>query len=290
MNNLKRLNEAMDYIENNLDNEIDMKEVAKIALCSEFHFSKMFSYLAGMQLSEYVRKRRLTLASSDLMQGVKVIDVATKYNYRSRDSFSRAFYKMHGILPSNISEGDVVIKSFPKLNFEINISGGNEMEYRIVEKEAFNLIGFKKNVVINHSGVNPEITEMYKDLTPEIISDLKSLSNIEPTGMVSASCEFVDRHLDGVGTLDHIIGVASTESSDKYTVTKIEANTWAVFTSVGVFPEALQETWAKIYGQWFPSTNYAPTGGAELTWHESPDMTKPDFKSEIWIPVKLEND
>lgn len=288
MNNLMRLNQAMEYIENNLTNEIDMKEVSRIALCSEFHFSKMFSYLAGMQLSEYVRKRKLTLAVSELKANLSIQDVAVKYNYSSADAFSRAFKKMHGILPSEARLETAITKTFPKLSFEINITGGHEMEYRIVEKEAFNLIGFKKRVTITHNGANEEITSMYKAYTPEVIAELKALSNVEPIGMLSASMNFVDRHLDGVGKLDHIIGVASTESSEKYDVTPIEASTYAVFTSCGPFPKTLQETWAKIYGQWFPSTNYVPTGGAEITCHATADMSDLNFKSEIWVPVKLE--
>lgn len=291
MNNLKRLNQAMDYIEANLANEIDMKKVGQIALCSEFHFSKMFSYLAGIQLSEYVRNRRMSLAAVDLKNtDMTVLDAATKYGYNSADAFSRAFKNVHGILPSKARGDDVNFKSYPKLNFEINITGGIEMEYRIVEKESFKLVGLKKRVTINHNGVNPEIAEMYQQLDIDTIIKLKKISNVEPRGMIGASANFVDRHLDGVGQLDHIIGVASTEPSDEFTVTEVEASTWAVFTSCGPFPETLQQTWAKIYGQWFPSNNYAPTGGPELTWHESPDTTKVDYKSEIWIPVKRNQD
>ncbi|WOO88891.1 AraC family transcriptional regulator [Mollicutes bacterium LVI A0078] len=291
MNNLKRLNEAMNYIESNLDNEIDMKEVGRIALCSEFHFSKMFSYLAGMHLSEYVRKRRLSLAAIDLMRtNAKVIDIAIKYNYNSADAFSRAFYKVHQILPSEVKGSEEVLKAFPKMNFEINISGGNEMEYCIITKDEFNLIGFKKRVTITHNGVNEEIASMQKLLTAQSIKEIKAMSNTEPTGMLSASMNFVDRHIDGVGQMDHIIGVASTDASDTYSTTKIDAATWAVFTVDGIFPKALQETWANIYGQWFPSSSYIPTGGAELTWHAKPTIPGEHYEGEIWVPVKLNED
>lgn len=288
MDNLKRLNQAMDYIESNLLTEIDMDEIAKIALCSEFHFAKMFSYLAEMTLSEYIRKRRLTLAAIDVKEtDMKVLDIAVKYGYNSADSFSRAFYKMHGVLPSKAREGDVSFNTCPRLSFEINITGGAMIKARIVDKEKFNLVGFKKNVTIVHSGVNQEIQEMYSLLNPEVIGELKGISDIEPSGFISASLNFVDRHLDGVGTLDHFMGVASSQTIEKYSVTEVEACTWAVFESVGPFPQTLQDTWAKIYGQWFPSSNYVPTGGAELTKHFTQDMSAEDFKSEIWIPVKV---
>lgn len=288
MNNIKRINDAMNYIESNLTNQIEMNQVAKIALCSEFHFSRMFSYLAGMPLSEYIRNRRLTLAISDLQTSeLSILDIATKYGYTSADAFTRAFKKFHGVLPSEVRVGNQMVKSFPKLSFEIKITGAKEMEYRIVEKENFNLIGFKQNVTITYQGENKQITEMYKNFNPEVISELKSMSNIEPAGIMSASMNFVDRHLDGIGTMDHIIGVTSTMDSDQFHVEPVESGTWAVFISEGPFPQALQQTWSNIYGQWFPSTNYVPTGGVEITRHESADMSDPNFRSEIWIPVKL---
>lgn len=288
MNNINRINEAMEYIESKMTDQIDMNQVAKIALCSEFHFSKMFSYLAGVSLSEYIRNRRLTLAVSDLSaSSLTIVDIATKYGYSSADAFTRAFKKMHGVLPSEVRAGSEIVKSYPKLSFEIKTTGAKEMEYRIIEKEEFNLIGFRENVTIKYSGENEQITEMYKKFNPEVIAELKAMSNIEPKGIMSASLNFVDRHIDGVGTMDHVIGVASTESSDKFQVVPVEKGTWAVFISEGPFPETLQQTWSDIYGQWFPSTNYVPTGGVEITRHESVDMSDPNYRSEIWIPVKL---
>ncbi len=289
MNNIKRLNDAMKYIEDNLINQIDMKEVGKIALCSEFHFSKMFSYLASMPLSEYIRKRRLTLAAIDLQNSnEKIIDIAIKYNYNSADAFSRAFYKFHDILPSEVQQGNTPIKSFPKMNFEINITGGNTVKYKIMNKDAFNIIGFKKNVTITHTGINPEISEMQSLLTMDAIKELKEMSNVEPKGMLSASMNFIDRNLDGVGTLDHIIGVASNIEQDKYNTTKVEPATWAVFSVEGEFPKALQDTWANIYGQWFPSSSYIPTGEVEISYHKRPTIPGEYYEGEIWIPVKMD--
>ncbi|MCY7765291.1 helix-turn-helix transcriptional regulator, partial [Bacillus inaquosorum] len=89
MDSLKRMNRALTYIEENLTNDIDFKEVAKIAFCSDYHFKRMFSFLAGISLSEYIRRRRLTLAAFELKDSnVKVIDIAIKYGYNSPDSFA----------------------------------------------------------------------------------------------------------------------------------------------------------------------------------------------------------
>ncbi len=288
MDSLKKLNEALDYIEANLTEKIDYTEIAKIAMCSDYHFNRMFSFLSGVNLSEYLRRRKLTLAAFELKnENTKVIDIALKYGYNSTDSFSRAFNSMHGILPSEVKKDSIQIKAYPKITFQLTIKGVEAMNYRIVKKEAFKIVGFKKRVPLIFNGVNPEIVEMYKLLTPEIIMNLKSLSNTEPFGMISASTNFSDDRMEERGELDHYIGVATTEESiDSFEVLTVEEHTWAVFESVGKFPDTLQDIWGRIYSEWFPSSDYQAVNGPEIVWHESPDTTKPDYKSEIWIPVK----
>lgn len=139
---------------------MDYGEVSRIALCSEYHFKRMFSFLTEISLSEYVRRRRLTLAAIDLKdQNVRVIDVAVKY--------------------------------------------------RIVEKGSFRLAGLKKRVPIVFEGVNPEIAEMSKLLTPEVVGKLKSIANVEPAGIISASTNFSEGRMEERGELDHYIGVAT---------------------------------------------------------------------------------
>lgn len=131
------------------------------------------------------------------------------------------------------------------------------MNYRIVEKEAFKLVGFKKRVPVIFKGVNPEIAKMTELLTPEVIKQLKVISNVEPTGIISASTNFSEGRMEERGELDHYIGVAtSSDETAELDVLKIEASTWAVFESIGPFPETLQNVWGRIYSEWFPSSGY----------------------------------
>ncbi|MCB5288398.1 MAG: AraC family transcriptional regulator [Candidatus Cloacimonetes bacterium] len=288
MDSLSSMNNALSYIEEHLTEVIDFKALSKIALCSEYHFRRMFSFLSGISLSEYIRRRRLTLAALDLKDSnLRIIDIAMKYEYGSADSFSRAFYSVHGILPSEARNKSAKIKAFPRMTFQLSIQGGCEMNYRIIEKEPFRLVGFKKRVPIVFSGVNPEIATMYELLTPEVIAQLKTLSNIEPAGIISASTNFSEGRKDEKGELDHYIGVA-TASSDigDFDVLEVESNTWAVFESIGPFPETLQNIWGRIYSEWFPSSGYESVNGPEILWNESTDMLNPKYRSEIWIPVK----
>ena len=258
MDSLSSMNNAMVYIEEHLTEDIDYSEVSKIAYCSEYHFKRMFSFLSGISLSEYIRRRRLTLAALDLKdRDLRIIDVAVKYGYNSADSFSRAFHSLHGILPSEARSENTQLKAYPRMTFQLSIQGGCEMNYRIVEKEAFKLVGFKKRVPVIFKGVNPEIAKMTELLTPDVIKQLKAISNVEPTGIISASTNFSEGRMEERGELDHYIGVAtSSDETAELDVLKIEASTWAVFESIGPFPETLQNVWGRIYSEWFPSSGY----------------------------------
>ncbi|WNS44672.1 AraC family transcriptional regulator [Paenibacillus sp. MMS20-IR301] len=288
MNLLEHMNAALSYIEEQLEAEVDMKEAARLALCSEYHFTRMFSFLAGIPLSEYIRRRRLTLAAFKL-QGSRqrIIDIALDAGYSSPDAFTKAFQQMHGVTPSEARSAGTPLKAFPRMTFQLTIRGGNEMNYRMEEKAAFSIIGLKKRVPIQFNGVNPEIAAMWQSLTLEIITELKGLSNMNPAGMISASVNFSEGRMAEQGELDHYIGVATTlDCPPVYARLEVPASTWAVFEAVGPFPDTLQNIWGRIYAEWFPSSRYEQVEGPEILWNESKDMAAPDYRSEIWIPVQ----
>ena len=285
MNALKQMNLAMSYIEEHLSGEIDFKKLSQIACCSEYHFRRMFSFLAGMSLSEYIRQRRLSAAASELRGATdKVIDIASKYGYDSPDSFTRAFQAFHNVTPTEARQSNVV-KAFPPMTFQLTIKGGNEMDYRIVEKEAFQIAGIKKQITLIYEGVNHQMDDMWQSLTPQEFVELKQLCDMDPKGILCVSANFTEGRAEGA-VLDQYIGVATTkEVPERWTVLPVESGTWAVFTAIGEFPKALQDVWARIYSEWFPSSGYELTGGPEILWNEGKDTTVPNYKSEIWIPV-----
>lgn len=286
MESIKHLNLAMKYIEANLDVEIDMLKVAQIAGCSEYHFRRMFSFLSGMPLNEYIRRRRLAQAAAELSDSRrKIIDIAVKYGYDSPDSFSRAFQALHGAAPKEARKKGIPLKMVPPMTFQLTIQGGNEMNYRIVEKGPFRIVGLKKRIALQYEGVNAEIAEMWASLTEADIVELKKLSDEEPRGFISATLNFTGGRAEG-SAADHYIGVATNQSHDgKWQELDVPASTWAVFTSIGKFPETLQNTWARIYGEWFAMSGYELSQGPEMLWNENKDTSLPDFHSEIWIPV-----
>jgi AraC family transcriptional regulator len=280
------MNQALAYIEENLADEINFAQVERLALCSEYHFRRMFSFLAGVTLSEYIRRRRLTLAALELVHSkVLVIEVALKYGYNSPDAFARAFQALHGITPTEARTIGQPLKAYPKMTFRLTIEGGNEMNYRIEEKAEFWIVGIMKRVPLIYQGVNPEIAAMWGSLEANLIATLKALSNVEPMGLISASTNFSEGRLDG-GELDHYIGVATNRKHPEHlTRLEVPASTWAVFEAVGPFPETLQNIWGRIYSEWFPSSGYEQRAGPEILWNENKDVDSPTFRSEIWIPV-----
>jgi len=286
MDSLKQMNLAMQYVEENLTNDIDFTKLSRIAGCSEYHFRRMFSFLAGMSLGEYIRLRRLTMAATLLQtEDKKIIDIALEMGYESPDAFTKAFQNLHGVTPSHVRKNNARVKAFPPMTFQLKIQGGREMNYRIVKKEAFQIVGVKKRITLVYNGVNTQMDSMWAGLTMDDFIELKQLSNVEPSGILCVSANFSEGRVEG-SELDQYIGVATTQEAEtRWEVLPVAPSTWAVFTAIGKFPDALQEVWARIYSEWSPSSGYEFTGGPEILWNESPDTNKPDYKSEIWIPV-----
>ncbi|KHF41701.1 AraC family transcriptional regulator [Halalkalibacter okhensis] len=278
MDSLENLNRAIDYIEENIKEEIDFKEVARLSHCSEYHFKRMFSFLAGVTLSEYIRRRRLTLAAFDLKdRDVKVIEVAIKYGYHSPDSFTRAFVTLHGITPSDARDHGHLLKAYPRMTFQLTIKGGTEMNYRMEQKDAFRIVGVKNRIKLVPTGTNPEIAEMWEKMSEKTMNELMQLSNVEPNGLINVCANFSDDHSSD-GELDYYIAAATTkECPSHFDEYHIPALTWAVFEVEGEW-DHVQETWERIYSEWFPSSGYEHDAGPEL-------LASKENKSEIWIPV-----
>ncbi|APM39592.1 AraC family transcriptional regulator [Clostridium kluyveri] len=281
------LNRVIDYIEDHLTDDLSLEKISEYAGVSDYHFRKIFIYLSGLTLSEYIRNRRLSEASMDLLHGEKVTDVAFKYGYQSMDGFTRAFKKWGGFLPSDVMRKGIS-KSFPKLSFIITVKGGSNMEFRIEDKSAFNLVGVSKRVPMQFEGVNNEIVKLAESITDEQKEEMHSLQNIEPYEIVNASYEADANFLKEEGDLTHLIGILTTENQVSNLLEKVtvDAYTWAIFPSEGPFPSTLQETMAKVYSEWLPSSNYEVINAPAFSFTKM-DKVKNDYAyGEVWIPVR----
>lgn len=284
---LRELNQVIDYIEDHLTDDLSLERISEYAGVSDYHFRKIFFYLSGLTLSEYIKNRRLSEANKDLLRGEKVTDVAYKYGYQSIDGFTRAFKKWSGFLPSDVARKGVS-KSFPKLSFIITVKGGIAMEYRIEDKPAFNLVGVSKRVPMQFEGVNNEIVKLAESITEEQREEMHSLQNIEPYEVVNASWDADAKFLKEEGYLTHLIGVLTTknEISDRLVRVPVEACTWAIFPNEGPFPSTLQTTMANIYAQWLPSSDYEVIDAPSFSFTKMDEHKKDWAYSEIWIPVR----
>ena len=284
---LHELNNVIDYIEDHLTEDISLSNISEYVGISDFHFRQIFFYISGMTLSEYIKNRKLSQAGLDLLNGEKVTDVALKYGYQSIDGFRRAFKKWSGILPSEVFKKGVG-KSFPKLTFVINVKGGINMEFKIEDKPAFNLVGVSKRVPMQFEGVNHEIVKLAESITDKQKEELHSLQNVGPYEIVNASYEADANFLKEEGHLTHLIGVLTTknEVSDSLQKVSVDASTWAVFPNEGPFPSTLQETMAKVYSEWLPASNYELINAPVFSFTKMAEDKKDHAYSEVWVPVK----
>lgn len=287
---LKELNQVMDYIEQHLTEELALEDIAVFAGVSDYHFRKIFFYLSGMTLSEYIKNRKLSEANKDLLSGASVTDVAFHYGYQSIDGFTRAFKKWSGFLPSEVHKTGIS-KSFPKLSFMISVKGGVSMEYRIEEKPAFTLAGVSKRVPLQFEGVNHAIVQLAQSITQEQRDEMHALQNIEPFEIVNASFEADHDFLKEEGDLTHLIGVLTTkkEFSGKLDTVEVAACTWAIFPNEGPFPETLQDTMAKTYSEWLPSSDYEVIPAPSFSFTNMDEHKKGHAYSEVWLAVKKKN-
>lgn len=276
---IERLNDAVKYIEENLSGDIDYSLAAQRACCSLYHFQRMFSYISGIPLSEYVRRRKMSLAAADIISGGKVIDTALKYGYSSPTAFNRAFKSVHGVAPSDARSCGTVLKSYPPLVFKITVKGVYEMNYRIEKKDAFRVAGVS----------SPMETDMEKNFSVIPLFWDKCLSN----GTIEKLCGIMDDNRKGVLGISkcvcdegwkYYITVFAGGSCEGFETLDIPSRTWAIFEGSGKSPEAIQVLEKRIFTEWLPSSGYEYDQWPDVEFYISPDPKNAVF--EIWIPVK----
>ncbi|MYR40190.1 helix-turn-helix domain-containing protein [Streptomyces sp. SID4944] len=289
---LERLNEAMEYIESHLGERIEVADLARTAMTSEYHFRRMFSALAGVPLAEYIRRRRMTVAGAEVLghPDRTLLEVAVRYGYDTGEGFARAFRAVHGIGPGEARRTGAVLRSQQRLTFRLVVEGSSAMNYRLVEKGEFRVVGRKARVPLIHEGPNPAIAEFIRSIGREELKRIAALSDQEPTGLVGVSDKLDPSRAEGT-ELDYYHGVVrGPEPSDEgpeegLDSLPVPAGTWAVFTNDGEFPQALQYLWRDVFTQWFPSNPYASRPGPEILSVRLYEEGK-RAAAELWIPVE----
>lgn len=283
---IRNFQRSVDFIEDRLDGCLNVEDIARVMNVSAFYYQKLFSIICGMPVGEYIRNRRLSLAGSELMTSdAKVVDIAMKYGYDTPEGFLRAFAKFHGVTPSQVRKG-APIRSFERLSVSITMKGGNFMDCKIIKKPAFK-VAEKRTVqtVTNDANLQtiPKFWEQsHKDGT------VKKLLELTPDKEFIFGICYNKPHAEE-STFDYSIAAAvgdNAEIPDGFTATEIPARTWAVFECKGAMPDAIQQLWHRICTEFFPSSEYEPTYEMDIEAYTDGDMSSPEYRCEIWVPVK----
>ncbi len=275
---VERLNESIKYIEEHLTDEIDYGQLGRIACCSAYHYQRMFTYMAGITLAEYIRRRKMSLAAVDLQGGdMKILDVAEKYGYHSPTAFNRAFQSFHGIAPSLVKNEGVSVKSFSPIVFRIAVKGAKEMNYRIETKEAFRIIGVSAPLDKEIENNFLVVPKMWEDAVAKgTIQKLSGMMDTPPMGLLGVSvCN--DRE-----QWKYFIAVSSTKAGEEFEEYTIPASTWAIFPGSGT-NESLQELERRIITEWLPASGYEYADAPDIEVYLNPDPQNAQY--EVWIPV-----
>lgn len=275
---IDRLNEAMEDIEKHLTDKVDYDRLGRIAGCSSYHFQRMFAYMAGITLSEYIRRRKMSLAAVDLQTGKeKIIDIAEKYGYQSPTAFNRAFRSVHGIAPSAVKQEGVCVKSYPPLVFQITVKGAQVMDYRIETKEAFRITGIsaplEKEIEKNFMVV-PQLWQ--KVAQNGMIEKLAQMMDAQPMGLLGVSvCNEQEQWR-------YYIAVASSKEEEELDEYVVPAATWAIFPGEGT-NASVQELERRIVTEWLPTSGYEYADAPDIEVYLNADPQ--NAKYEVWIPV-----
>jgi AraC family transcriptional regulator len=280
------LTRLIAHVEERLNDELDVAAIARDLGTTEYHLRRMFSSLAGMPLSEYVRRRRMTVAAGEVLGDDDLLSIAVRYGYGSTEAFGRAFRAVHGASPGDVRRDGGPLRTQPQLRLRLTVEGNSTMDTRITERPAFRLVGHSTRVPLNHEGVNPHIQAFIASLPAEEHARLKQLSDTEPAGLLQVSADVDPDYAEG-SELTYLHGVAvAGEAPEDLDAIEIPAGTWAVFRAAGAYPEVLQSTWAATATDWFPSNPWRLRPGPSIV---SILERADDFSTatcELWLPVE----
>ena len=286
MDILTQLNRAMDYIEAHIDDDLALAEVSSVTAYSPYHFGRLFYYIADMPLSEYIRKRKLSLAAMMLQSSdIKVIDLAVMYGYDSADSFARAFAKQHGVPPSRARKAGVSLTIFPPLTFQIQIKGVQAMNWRIEEKEAFEVFGIERTIknVLNPDETG-ELTAFWKEAHAN--GSCKRLIAQGGRSDLMGFGGYVGEQADECPYMICLIADPGCDTSG-FQVASVPAASWAIFRSDELeenpHGRELRSLFRRAYTEWFLTSGYDRFPGPDLEIYGRTDSGK--YYEEAWIPV-----
>ncbi|GAA1391023.1 AraC family transcriptional regulator [Pseudonocardia kongjuensis] len=281
-------NRAMDAVEEHLDHDVPVREIAAVAFTSEYQLRRVFSMLAGMPLSEYIRRRRMTVAASAVRDGHDAVqDIAVRFGYSSADAFARAFRSVHGIGPEQARLPGAVLRSQARLSFHLTVEGRTDMQYRIVDKPAFRVVGRRTRSTVAHEGINADADRLVRSLPDADWETFEELSDQEPRGAVSVWDDADGTGLAEGDIAEFYVGAATGRPAPAgFDVLAVPAHTWAVFSASGAFPRSLETLWRAVGGEWLPANPYQLVPAPSLVRAEYHDEDGEHADVELWLAVR----
>ena len=277
------IGDAISFIEENITEEITIADIAKTVHISPFYFQKGFAMLCDFTVGDYIRCRRLTLAGSEIAASDdKIIDIALKYGYDSPDSFTKAFVRFHGCTPSSVRKDGAGIKYFAPLSIKFALKGGYSMDYKIVEKDEFTVVGLKRT--FKYENAMQDVPRLWGEF-----HQMSAGKAICPMYGINA-----DESMQG-NEFEYLIADnynPTMDIPDGFVTKVIPKFTWAVFSCKGAMPQAMQDVNKKIYSEWLPNCkDYEIAAGYCVEMYEDPakyeyGVQDENYYSEMWIPVK----
>lgn len=292
---LRRMNDVITFMENHLMEDFEISEVAKIVCCDVYQFGRIFSYVTGFSLMEYIRKRRLSLAALELQTTrTKVIDVSLKYGYQSPEAFSRAFREMHGITPREACARGAVLKLFPRITFQISLKGDAEMEYRMEKMGVIKGVGISKTfgkwtAGSDETGWKERMGNRWAFWDTYLNGGMDK--RIFGYGLYRAPLWQIGviHTLENGETVESIGAESDGRDYPDLEEFEIPAATWAVFTAKGSLNGSnhpLEKLTTQIFAEWLPSSGYKKSVEYELQVYGPGNTCDDNYTCEIWIPVE----
>lgn len=282
------LNHLVDVIEERIGDDIDIEALASTMGTTGYHTRRMFSSLAGIPVSEYVRRRRMTVAAADVVGGEDFLTISVRHGYGSTEAFGRAFRAVHGVSHGDVRRDGGPLRNYPQLRFRLTVEGSVPMDARIIERPAFRLIGHAARVPLLHEGINPHIQQHIASLPATEHERLKQFSETDPAGLLQVSADVDPDYTEGT-KLTYLHGVAvdaDSDAPDDLDAIEVEEGSWVVFRTSGEHPSALQAAYAASATEWFPSNPWRLRPGPSIVAVLERAADFSTATCDLWLPIE----
>ncbi|ODP97838.1 AraC family transcriptional regulator [Salinivibrio sp. IB574] len=278
-----RIERVLAYIHANLDQPLNVADLAALSCWSRWQLQRVFSEQTGVNVAHYVRELKLGQAAQQLVMGQsRVIDIALMYGFGSEASFSRAFRQHFGMTPRHYRQRGVMdgIRT-PMHIASLTTSQPSWLSVHIKTREPMHLVG-QLGYIRGLFSSQPDFTHVVPELWQHVHQSLWYAGECESIGAINVT------QAETLGEpLPYLAGQITMHPPEDNAITHwiIPATTYAVITHTGPV-SALPETLKAFIYHWLPQSGYTCTDGVELEVY--PPHYQPADKHAVmhyWVPL-----